>query len=93
MDSKAVNTVTVLQRGDNGSTAATASNGATVYVWQTMKACQNACIEIANSAYRRRYGQSATSNTETVTAAGVVLSPRDIPTMAKTFIAQYEPLV
>jgi len=80
--------VNVVSRGDNGSTATTHDNGATVYIWVPMEDARNAVIEIANTAYRRRFGQS-TSNTETVTAAGVVLSPKDIPSMAAEFVKTY----
>jgi len=83
------NTITPLKRGDNGSTAATHSNGATVTIWQPMEEAHNAACEIANTAYRRRFGQS-TSNTETVTAAGIVLAPREIPAMAQEFIKTYQ---
>lgn len=83
------NTITPLQRGDNGSTAATHLNGASVTIWQPMEEARNAVCEIANTAYRRRFGQS-TSNTETVTAAGVVLAPKDIPLLAYEFIKTYQ---
>jgi len=80
--------INVVSRGDNGSTAATHDSGATVYIWQPMEDVRNAVCEIANTAYGRRFGRSA-SNTETITAAGIVLSPRDIPAMATEFISVY----
>jgi hypothetical protein len=86
--SVSTNTLTFVKRGDNGSTAATHLNGATVSIWQPMEEARNAVCEIANTAYRRRFGQSL-SNTETTTGAGVVLSPRDVPAMAAKFIATY----
>jgi hypothetical protein len=81
--------VNVVQRGDNGSTAATHDNGATVYIWQPMDDARNAVLEIANQAKARRFGQSL-SNTETVTAGGIVISPRDVPAMAAEFIKTYQ---
>jgi hypothetical protein len=39
-----------------------------------------------NTLTTSRFGQSSTSNTETVTAAGIVLAPRDIPALAMDFI-------
>ncbi len=84
----ATNTITPLKRGDNGSTAATHLNGATVYIWQPMNDCKSAVLEIAMQAYKRRFGQSL-SNTETTTGAGVILTPKDIPTMAGEFIQTY----
>lgn len=82
-------TITPVQRGDNGSTAATHLNGAAVYMWQPMEDVRNATLEIAVQAYKRRFGQS-NSNSATVTGAGVVLSPKDIPSMAKDFIYTYQ---
>lgn len=81
--------INVISRGDNGSTAATHLSGATVYIWRPMEEARNAVCEIANTAYRRRFGM-ATSGSEQVTAAGVVLSPRDIPALASEFIATYQ---
>lgn len=79
------NTITPVKRGDNGSTAATHLNGATVYAWQPMDEVKQNTLEIANSAYMRRFGKN-TGESATVTGAGVVLSPRDIPSMAQAFI-------
>lgn len=86
--SKSVNTLTLLKRGENYSTAATHLTGINVSVWQPMEEAHNAVCEIANTAYHRRFGQT-TSSVATVTAAGVVLSPRDIPAMAQDFIEIY----
>lgn len=83
----ASNTLTIT-RGENFSTAATHDTGINVYIWQPMEETRNAVCEIANTAYRRRQGQT-TSNVATVTGAGVVLSPRDIPAMAEEFIRTY----
>lgn len=90
--SVATNTVTVIERGANGSTAATHDNGATVYYWQPMEDARNAVLEIVVNAYKRRFGKSAGGN-ETVTAAGVVITPRDIPAMAAEFITTYRRIV
>ncbi len=81
----ATNTITPVRRGDNGSTAATHLNGATVYAWQPMDEVKQYTLEIAHSAYMRRFGKN-TGESATVTAAGVVLSPRDIPALAQSFI-------
>lgn len=75
-------------RGWNGSTASTHSNGASVDIWHPMNGAKLACLEIAQAAYHRRFGKSL-SNTETVTAAGVVLTPRDIPRGAAAFISTF----
>lgn len=88
----ATNTVTPIARGDNGSTAATHNNGATVYKWVPQEEARNAVLEIANSAYQRRFGKTV-GESATVTAAGVVLTPRDIPKMAEEFIRSFMRLV
>ena len=86
------NTITPLARGDNGSTAVTHLNGATVYVWQPEPSAKQAALEVANSAYMRRFGRN-TGESATVTAAGVVLTPQDIPATAKMFISRYKRMV
>ena len=86
------NTVTAVARGDNGSTAATHLNGATVYTWQPMEEARQACLELSMRAYKRRFGQSG-GNTETITAAGIVLVPKDVPTLVNDFINVYKRLV
>lgn len=85
--SKSSNTLTIT-RGENYSTAATHLTGINVYIWQAMDEAKQAVLEIANQARNRRFG-SSTSNTVTVTGAGVVLSPRDIPVMAHDFISTF----
>ena len=81
----ATNTITPIVRGDNGSTAATHLISAPVYAWQPMEGAKQSALEIVNSAYKKRFGQSV-GESATVTAAGVVLSPRDIPATAQAFI-------
>ena len=75
-------------RGENGSTAATHLTGINVNIWQFMDEVKTATLETAMQAYKRRFGQSS-SNIQTVTAAGVVLTPRDIPAMAVEFIRTF----
>jgi hypothetical protein len=81
----ATSKITVTMRGDNGSTAATHASGASVYIWQPIKTVSAAVLEFARTAYHRRFNQSV-SNFETVTASGVVLSPRDVPATVQAFI-------
>ena len=87
-----VNTITPVKRGDNGSTAATHLISTAIYAWQPMEGAKMSCLEIANSAYKRRFGQS-TGDSATITAAGVVLTPREIPSTAMNFISQCRSLV
>jgi hypothetical protein len=86
------NTVTPIARGDNGSTAATHLINTAVYRWVPQEEVHNAVLEIANNAYNRRFGKS-TGESATVTAAGVVLSPRDIPAMAEEAVRAFMRLV
>lgn len=85
ISSTASGKITVTARGDNGSTAAAHDSGITVYIWQPIKTVNAAVLEIAMTAYHRRFGRSQ-SNNELITAAGVVLSPRDVPALAMAFI-------
>lgn len=87
MSSKSSNTLTTT-RGENGSTAAAHDNGANVYIWQTMDEIKTAVLETAMQAYKRRYGTS-TNSAATITGAGVVLAPKDIPTMTTHLIGSY----
>jgi len=49
---------------------------------------KQACYEITNASYGRRSGQNMTSVAE-VTAAGIVLTPEDIPQSARKIINAY----
>jgi hypothetical protein len=60
-----------------------------VYYWQPEQGAKNAVLEITNSAYRRRFGNT-TSSAVTITGAGVVISPRDIPATAQAFIESHK---
>ncbi len=86
IDTVATNTVTMNYRGDNGSTAATHANGTTVYAWMTMEDVRKATLDITAHAYKRRFGESQ-SETARITAAGILLSPNDVPSSAKSLIA------
>lgn len=88
----AANTITPIARGDNGSTAAVHLVNAPVYAWQPMTGAKQSCIEIANSSYQKRFGRN-TGESATITAAGVVLTPADIPATAKAFIGSMVPLI
>ena len=81
----ATNTITWVARGDNGSTAVTHLNGATVYVWNTYKPVKSAVFQIAQSIYKRRHGDGL-SGIASVTAAGVVITPKDVPELAQRIL-------
>lgn len=84
----AVTSSLTVVRGWNGSTAASHDNGASIEIWHPMNGAKLACLEITQAAYHRRFGKSL-SNSETITAAGVVLTPRDIPRSAAAFISTF----
>jgi len=82
----------VMKRGDNGSTAAVHTSGATVYLWKPISPIQQACTLISGSLYHQRYGSNVES-VATVTAAGIVLAPRDVPEIAHTILHTYVRIV
>jgi len=82
------NDLTVIVRGDNGSTAATHANATAVYIWQPEPEIELACRLIVKSLYQNRFGNN-TSATATITGAGVVLTPEDIPASALKIITPY----
>ena len=90
--SKTGNDVTVIARGENGSTAATHIDATAIYVWAPMDEIREACLEIASSAYKRRTGENATA-TSVITSGGVVITPRDVPDFARAIIKQYARIV
>ena len=49
---------------------------------------REACLMISQSFYRRRMGENV-SGIATVTAAGVVITPQDIPSVAADILARY----
>jgi hypothetical protein len=72
-------------RGENGSTAATHDSGENTYIWQTMDDIKTICLEIAQNVYGLRSGQSSAGKV-TVTAAGVVIRPEEVPPMASQLL-------
>jgi len=82
------NTITPIKRGDNGSTAATHADGATVYIWQPNEDVKTAILQIVGNVYANRSGQ-ASSGRISVTASGVVIRPEDVPPMAQKIIERY----
>ena len=76
-------TVTPKARGDNGSTAATHDNATAVYEFTPMPEISLACKLIAQSIHRRFGKQASTQDENVILASGVVITPRDIPILAK----------
>jgi len=73
-------TITV-QRGFNGSTAATHLILASIYMFRWQGEINQACRMIVNNVYHNRFGENPTG-TVRVTGAGVVISPEDVPALA-----------
>jgi hypothetical protein len=87
----ATNDLTVIKRGDNGSTAATHVLTTPIYIWQPEPDIELACRMIVKNLYHNRFGQNATG-AATITGAGVVISPEDIPASALAILKNYERL-
>jgi len=92
VNSASATTLTVIARGDNGSTAATHVNLSPIYVWQPMEDIKALTIEIARVMYRSRYGENV-DVTSTYTPAGVIVTPRSLPVWAQEVIKKYQRLV
>ena len=82
-------TITALARGDNGSTAATHADDSVVYVWAPVGSIRGATLDIVKSEYHRRFG-TGTTGTTTITTAGVVINPEEIPANAWRVIMAYK---
>lgn len=70
-------TFTPTRRGDNGTTDGLHVIASVVYTWDVLPIIKDACLQIAANYYMRRTGQGQMA--AQVTAAGVVLTPQDIP--------------
>ncbi len=84
----ATNTITPIKRGDNGSTAATHVISSVIYVWQPMDEIRSAVLQIVGNMYSNRSGQSSGGRIS-VTAAGVVIRPEDVPPLAQKTLDHY----
>ncbi len=88
LTSASLDTLTVLSRGDNGSTAATHVITSSVYVWQPMDDIKMLAMEIANYMYHARYGGTVGTST-TYTPSAVVVTPSNLPPWAQEIITKY----
>jgi hypothetical protein len=88
----ATTTFTAIQRGDNGSTAATHLINAPVYQWMVQPEIREAVKQISQSIYQARSGQ-VSSGKMTVTSAGIVIRPEDIPPLAAKTIQSFTRLI
>ena len=92
ISSISTNDLTIIKRGDNGSTAATHVDTSTITIWIPIKEIKQAAYEVIQAARLRRFGQSQSGITR-VTAAGIVIMPQDITEMAQRVIDRYRKLV
>ncbi len=92
VSAKSTNDITVISRGDNGSTAATHDNGDTVYIWQYPEEITALALEIAKIMYKSRQGENV-ETTAITTAAGVIVTPRSLPAWAPEVIRKYGRMV
>lgn len=82
------NTLTINQRGDNGSTAATHLNGANIYYWSVQDEMKDNVLQIAQRVYSERSGQASAGQLQ-VTASGVVIRPSVVPDDVQSSIESF----
>jgi hypothetical protein len=87
--SSGATSLTVVRRGDNGSTAASHLTSSVVYVWNVMQDVNALALEIALIMYRSRFGNNI-ETVSTVTAAGVIVTPRSLPSWANEVVGRYK---
>lgn len=87
----AANVMTFQKRGDNGSTAATHLINAPVYAWSVQDDIKEAAIMLVSNLEKRRAGETISSET-IATAAGVLITPRDVPAFVSDVISTYKRL-
>jgi len=78
-------TVTPYARGDNGSTAATHDDTTVVYIWAPMATVMDAVLGMTHRGYANRSGATM-GGAVTVTPAGIVIRPQDVPSRAQKTI-------
>lgn len=82
------NTVNVATRPANGSTAAAHDTAESVTIWQVQDDIKETCLQIAQNTYAVRSGQTAAGRI-TVSAAGIVIRPEEVPSLAQAVINSY----
>jgi hypothetical protein len=63
------------------------------YASSTPSDIKNACMLIAASVYRKRFGATEGGGKATITAGGVVLMPETMPAAAQAMLTQYRKMV
>lgn len=82
-------TLTVVSRGDNGSTAATHLISSVVYVWNHMADINQLALELTNIMNKSRFGENV-ETVSTATPAGVTITPRSLPGWAREVVDRYK---
>ena len=80
--------ITAYKRGDNGSTAATHLNGATLYRWAVQPEIKQIVLETVLNIYQTRSGQSSNGRIS-FTQAGIVIRPQDYSDHAQKVIVSF----
>lgn len=93
IDSVATNDITVIRRGDNGSTAATHATATAVYYWVHPEDIVKFVLQMAHMEYKARFMPQAMDVTSYVSPAGIVTNQRSLPVNAKSVIGHYQRIV
>jgi len=88
---KDASTVTFEFDSTNNGERAVSLSGSWGWSTSAPKDVEVACLQIAKNVYNRRFGEGDNSET-TVTAGGVVITPKDIPASARAVIQKYQRL-
>lgn len=62
------------------------------WVATTPKDIKEACLQLARNWYKRRYGENV-ETVSTITSAGVVIEPRDVPYQVKRILDHYRRII
>ncbi len=86
---KDASTVTFEFDSTNNGEKAISISGSWGWGTSVPKDVEIATLEIAKTVYHRRFGENESSET-TITGAGVIISPNDIPASARAVIQKYQ---
>jgi hypothetical protein len=82
--------ITVIQRGDNGSTAATHADNTIVSIWNHPADLSKFILAMALIDYKSRFQPQTVETTTYMSPAGIVSTPRSLPVNAKDIINHYK---
>ena len=90
IDSVSTNDLTVTQRGDNGSTAATHANATAVYYWRHPDDIVKFVLGMAQLEYKSRFHPEAMEVTTYISPAGIVTNPKTYPGNVRDMVNHYK---